>query len=100
MTYIVGTKGALVSTGPSLSSQTVAVFTADGEASPLLEGAWFDDGFRGTIGELLCAIEEGREPSNSARNNLLSLELCFAAIECSHTGLPARPGAVRKLYGS
>ena len=32
------------------------------------------------MGELLCAIEEGREPSNSARENLFSLALAFAAV--------------------
>ena len=29
--------------------------------------------------ELVCAIAEGREPYNSARHNLLSLELTLAA---------------------
>ena len=36
-------------------------------------------GFAGTLGELVCAIAEGREPYNSARHNLLSLELTLAA---------------------
>ena len=39
-------------------------------ASPALKGDWFPDGFHGTMGELLCAIEEDREPINSARENL------------------------------
>jgi predicted dehydrogenase len=46
-----------------------------------LEGAWFPDGFGGTIGELLCAIAERRAPSNSARHNLLSLQMTLAACE-------------------
>ena len=45
-----------------------------------LEGQWFPDGFAGTMGELLWAISEGREPSNSARHNLLSLEMTLAAV--------------------
>jgi len=45
-----------------------------------LEGAWFPDGFAGTMGELLCAISENREPYNSARHNLLSLEITLAAV--------------------
>ena len=32
------------------------------------------------MGELLCAIEEEREPLNSARDNLRSLRLCQAAL--------------------
>jgi hypothetical protein len=31
------------------------------------------------LSELVCAIAEGREPYNSARHNLLSLELTLAA---------------------
>ncbi len=44
-----------------------------------LEGAWFVDGFAGAMGELLCAIEEDREPSNSARDNLATLRMTQAA---------------------
>jgi hypothetical protein len=44
-----------------------------------LEGVWFPDGFHGAMAELLCAFEERREPEHSARNNLRSLALCFAA---------------------
>ena len=62
-----------------------------------LEGCWFESGFQGTIGELLCAIEEDREPSHSARNNLKSLELCFAALESANTGRAVTPGSVRRL---
>ena len=49
------------------------------------------------MGELLCAIEEDREPRNSARNNLKSLALCFAAIASSVDGEPKVPGEVRVL---
>jgi hypothetical protein len=45
-----------------------------------LEGAWYPDGFAGTLGELASAIAEGREPYNSARHNLLSLEVTLAAV--------------------
>ncbi len=44
-----------------------------------LEGQWFPDGFIGTMGELMCAIEEQREPSISGRDNLHTLEIVFAA---------------------
>jgi predicted dehydrogenase len=96
-TYISGTRGTLVSTGPSLGDQTATLFTTEGEAHPQLQGAWFNDGFHGTMAELLCSIEENREPLNGARDNLLSLELCFAAIESSHRGTAIEPGTVRGL---
>ena len=47
-----------------------------------------------TMGELLCAIEEDREPENSARENLRSLELCFAALASADSGQPVKPGDV------
>jgi len=57
-----------------------------------LEGAWFPDGFGGTMGELMCAIAEGREPFNSARHNLLTLELTLAA--CASADQDGAPVAV------
>lgn len=97
-TYVGGTKGTLTSIGPSLGEQTVTLYTAEGYASPKLQGTWFPDGFHGTMGELLCAIEENREPMNSARNNLKSLALCYAAIaSASDDGAPKIPGEVRRL---
>jgi len=96
-TILAGTKGTLFSTGPDLGKQTVTLTTEDGESTPALEGAWFPDGFHGTMGELLCAIEEDREPSNSARNNLRSLALCFAGLRSAETGQPQTPGEVRRM---
>ena len=96
-TYVAGTEGTLTSVGPDLSKQTVTLYTAGGQARPELEGNWFPDGFHGTMGELLCAIEEDREPGNSARTNLRSLALCFAAIASATDGAPKVPGAVRRL---
>ncbi|HUL53545.1 MAG TPA: Gfo/Idh/MocA family oxidoreductase, partial [Opitutaceae bacterium] len=72
-TVICGARGTLRSAGPSLSEQTVEVHLAAGRATPRLEGTWFSNGFQGAMGELLCAIEENREPANSARDNLGSL---------------------------
>lgn len=96
-TYVGGTKGTLRSEGSDLGRQTVTLTTAQGEASPDLKGSWFYDGFHGTMGELLCAIEENREPINNARENLRSLELCFSAIASATDGLPKAPGQVRRL---
>lgn len=83
-TVVAGTKGTIISRGPSLSEQTVTLFTADGVAQPELSGTWFREGFHGAMAELLCSIEAQREPENNARDNLRSLELCFAAIESAN----------------
>lgn len=98
-TVICGSRGTLRSFGPSLSEQTVELHTAEGCVSPPLEGTWFTHGFQGTMGELLCAIEADREPSNSARDNLDSLALCFAALAAADTGLPQVPGCVTRAAG-
>jgi predicted dehydrogenase len=98
-TFVGGTLGSLRSDGPDLGSQSVTLTTAGGIARPRLEGQWFNDGFRGAMGELLCAIEEGREPSNGARANLRSLAMAFAAVRSRATGREVEIGAVRKLEG-
>lgn len=89
-TTIAGSLGTLRSVGPGLLEQRVALHTAEGTASPVLEGTWFREGFMGTMGELLCAIEEDREPENCARGNLRSLALCHAAVQSAAEG-QARP---------
>ncbi len=85
-TTVIGGLGTIRSVGPNLLEQNVTLHTASGTASPQLEGKWFPDGFQGAMAELLCAIEDGREPLNSARNNLRSLALCFAAVRSAEEG--------------
>lgn len=96
-TYIGGTKGSLQSDGPDLGRQAVKLTTAEGRAQPVLEGQWFNDGFRGAMGELLSAIEDGREPLNGAEANLQSLALAFAAIASARGAGEVRVGTVRAL---
>lgn len=96
-TFIGGTQGSLQSDGVDLSSQSVTLTTADGIARPALEGTWFNDGFAGTMGELLCAIEEDREPSNGGQENLRSLAMAFAAVRSRRTGKEVTIGQARKL---
>jgi predicted dehydrogenase len=95
--YIAGMKGSLHSTGPNLVNQKVTLHTRGGYGSPKLAGSWFPDGFHGTMAELLRAVEEDREPSNSARDNLTSLALCFAACRSAETGKAQIPGKVLKM---
>lgn len=96
-TFIAGTNGSLKSVGSNLNSQKVTLYNGNGFDIPLLEGNWFHEGFHGTMGELLCAVEENRTPFNGADENLKSLELCFAAISSAETGIPVKPGSVTKL---
>jgi hypothetical protein len=51
------------------------------------------------MAELLSAIEDGREPYNSACDNLRSLELCFAAVASAEDHEPKAPGDVRTMRG-
>ena len=90
-TIVIGTTGSARSVGVDLTSQEVVYSCEAGEARPALEGTWFPDGFAGTMGELLCAVEENREPSNGAADNLRSLKLCFAAVKSAETGRPVDP---------
>jgi predicted dehydrogenase len=94
---VTGTKGTYRASGPVCACDQITLTTAEGRANVQLEGAWFDDGFAGAMGELLCAIEEDREPTNNARDNLRSLELCFAAIASADSGQPVAPGAVQTV---
>ncbi|MEQ8658284.1 MAG: Gfo/Idh/MocA family oxidoreductase [Hyphomicrobiales bacterium] len=95
--FVGGTLGSLQSDGADLGQQSVTLTTANGIARPVLEGQWFNDGFRGAMGELLCAIEDDREPSNGAAENLRSLAMAFAAVESRKTGKEVAIGSVRRL---
>jgi predicted dehydrogenase len=85
---VVGTKGTLHAVGGICDIPTVEIHTADGIATAQLDGSWFPDGFRGCMGELLCAIEEDREPENSADDNLKSLAIVLAAMNSAEKGSP------------
>src|SRR3954453_20100838 len=99
-TLVVGSEGAIRSTGPSTDYQRLEMTTAEGLARPRLKGSWFPDGFHGTMAELLSAIDENREPSNSARNNLASLSLCYAAVASAERVEAVRPGTGRQLHAT
>ncbi len=91
----VGSKGVLRGAGPLYSLPALDLITKKGTVKIPLEGKWFPDGFRGTLGEFLRAIEEDRESTINAANNLRSLELCFAALASADTGQPQVPGKVK-----
>ena len=64
MEYIccVGSKGTYRGLGKVNKVHDVELTTDKGTFNYSLEGTWFPDGFRGTLGEFLRAIEEDREP--------------------------------------
>ena len=98
VTTVVGTKGTLRSRGPGLNDQPeMQIYLESGQCRIPLEGCWFDEGFDGAMGELLCAIEQNREPNHSAANNLHSLELCFAAVQSADSGLPVAVGSAQTV---
>ncbi len=83
-----GTISGQVATGECVQLERDGVITR----FPL-QGAWTPDGFAATMGELLCAIVESREPYNSGAHNLLSLELTLAAVaSAERDGAPVAIG--------
>jgi len=100
-TYVTGSKGSIHASGKSYQDLSLQIDYLDGEEpktfQPNLEGKWFPDGFHGTMGELLCSIEENRKPTIDAESNLKSLAMCFAAVASAESGLPQIPGEVRTM---
>jgi predicted dehydrogenase len=60
-----------------------------------LAGEWLPDGFAGTLAELCTAVADDREPFNSARHNLLSLQMTLAA--CRSADGEGRPVALDEV---
>ncbi|MCC6238884.1 MAG: Gfo/Idh/MocA family oxidoreductase [Phycisphaerales bacterium] len=95
VSYLTGSKGTLISRGENILNQPVSLYTGKGYSTARLKGQWFVEGFMGTMGELLCAIEQKRQPINNPRNNLRGLAMCFAAVKSAETGKPQVVGQVR-----
>ncbi|MEJ7704453.1 MAG: Gfo/Idh/MocA family oxidoreductase [Geodermatophilaceae bacterium] len=51
-----------------------------------LRGAWFVDGFAAAMGELMCAVDEDREPENSAADAVRSIRVVLAARDSADRG--------------
>ena len=84
-----GTNGALYNY-PVGQEDTVALYSKNlqprGWYAPKLEGRWFPHAFMGTMGELMRAIEEEREPENSVEDNLITMQTVFAAYRSMELG--------------
>jgi predicted dehydrogenase len=79
-----GTEGSLVASQSELS----VCFKENPQArqSFALQGRWFPEAFVGSMGEMMTALTEGREPQTSGRDNLNSIRIAYAAVESSETG--------------
>jgi predicted dehydrogenase len=51
-----------------------------------IEGAWANEAWAGTMGEMLTALAEGREPQCSGRDNLDSIRVTNAGAESYRSG--------------
>ena len=89
--WIHGTEGTL--RGSILRGSDRLALDRDGETTEfVLEGEWFTDGFAGAMGELQCAIAEGREPENSAEHVVATVRITLAAVESADRGgAPVHP---------
>ncbi len=94
---VTGSKGVLTASGEVCKVSEVILETDQGKATAQLEGQWFEEGFQGTMGELICAIEEDRQPFNSARNNLHTLATLFAVIGSVDQERAMKIGQYRQL---
>lgn len=89
--YITGTKGTIRCRFDNTEDAELVLSAGGEEYRPALEGWWHRNGFAGTMGELLCAIEEQRIPWNNAADNLESLRLCFSACASADRNLAIEP---------
>src|SRR5882724_5282220 len=65
--------------------------------SPRWKEVWFPDAFVGTMAQLLCAVEDGKEPEISGRDNLETIALCEAVFAAARDH---RVTAVREFMGN
>jgi predicted dehydrogenase len=86
--WIHGTEGTL--RGSVLVGSDRLALDRDGQVHDLpLHGQWFVDGFAGTMGELMSAIAEDREPENSAAHAATSVRIMLAARDSAdRQGVP------------
>ena len=79
---------------PAPSPSTLDYTTVElGDAwqSPRWTEQWFPDAFAGTMAQLLCAIEDGREPEISGRDNLQTMALVDACYRSAHEHRAVEP---------
>ena len=82
--FIDGTEGSLQGS----QSELVVSFRKTPEQKQVfaIQGRWFSDAFGGSMGELMRAVLEEREPMTSGRDNLESIKIALAAVESAASG--------------
>ena len=100
---IEGTEGTATGTigwpkYPARTPSTLEVFTrSGGRAKSDWHEVWFPDAFAGTMGQLLCALEDGTPPEIGGRDNLQTLALCEAVFAAA---TQHRVATVREFLGA
>jgi predicted dehydrogenase len=82
--FVDGTEGSLCAS----SSELVVSFKENPQQKQVfaIQGRWFPEAFGGSMGEMMRALSEGREPQTSGRDNLNSIRIAYAAVESAATG--------------
>jgi predicted dehydrogenase len=82
--FVDGTEGSLSAS----SSELTISFKENPAARQVfpIQGSWFPEAFGGSMGEMMAALAEGREPETSGRDNLKTLAIALAAVESAATG--------------
>ena len=55
-----------------------------------IEGAWFPEAFGGSMGELMAALNDGREPLTSSADNLNTIRIAAAGVRSADEGRMVR----------
>ena len=91
--YLDGTEAsALITRSGNIKegrTEIVVSFRDDPETKQVfsIQGSWVPDAWGGAMAEMLNALNEGREPQTSGRDNLNSIRVTNAAVEAYKTGL-------------
>ena len=88
MWFLDGTRGSALLSNPAGTAKLSLSLKDSPEQVQTFEiaGTWEYEGFAGSMGEMLLAVEEGREPESSGRDHLESLRMAFAAVESANSG--------------
>ena len=86
--FVDGTRGSALLSGFPGTAKLSLSFKDSPEKVRTFEiaGTWEYEGFAGSMGEMMLALEEGREPESSGRDHLVSLRMAFAAVESAKSG--------------
>jgi len=99
-TTVRGTRGSMASRGPDLQDQVLVLRTGGAEHLVPIQGGWFTTGFEGAMSALIASSRGQGTPLNAARENLVSLQLAFAACHSANLGRPVQVKDVSSFPGA